>query len=65
MFIVIPGGLWEQIALNGCIRRKCTDIKNRSDVLTVNDSAKQVGRMPVCAASLHSSIRNLNTSKHF
>jgi len=41
MIIVIPAAVWEQTALNGCIRCACTDIKNRSDV-TVKDSAKQV-----------------------
>jgi len=43
MIIVIPAAVWEQTALNGCIRRTCTDIKIDMTSLTVNDSPKQVG----------------------
>jgi hypothetical protein len=31
MFIAIPAEIWELLALNSCIKRKSTDIKNRSE----------------------------------
>jgi hypothetical protein len=38
MFIVISAGMWEILALDGCMRRMCAGIRSRTDGCELNIS---------------------------